>query len=143
MGGVVHHVDSDDIAVLVKSSIPKKRKTRATTPVEKECDEPSPSSELRVRPNAVKQPLSGDSGVPAWSKWRGKSDNAFQLFLREGGGCKSAWMNTNPAVRESFRSRARRLHAQRGRGERSVADQDIEVEAEEAACREDCASVDD
>merc|ERR1711972_130681 len=65
--------------------------------------------DLIVKHAAVRQPHSGDSSVPSWSKWSAKPDNAYQLFLREGGGGKKAWTNTNPAVRESFRVRARKL----------------------------------
>jgi hypothetical protein len=53
-----------------------------------------------------------------------KADNAYQLFLREGGGGKKAWINTNQTVRDAFTYRARKLQAKRKAGGAELASEE-------------------
>jgi len=69
-------------------------------------------SEMIVPPRAVRQPRSGNRGVPSWSAhWPSASASAFELFLREGGADRRAWMLLSVEVREGFHVRARRAKA--------------------------------
>jgi len=89
-----------------------------------DCQQEAACLDLTVRSDAVRQPISGDSGVPPWSTWFAKPDNAYQLFLREGGGGKQAWMNTNVTVRDSFKARAQKLQAKRKVGKDNTLEKD-------------------
>ena len=126
--GVVLDVTQDSVTVRAERSkvLKKKEKTEVQptqiAPLKRvckkspsfdiRCTEPSSSEgqnvvTLTVSPDALRQPLSGDRGVPEWSAKSQSTplSRAYSLFLREGGAGKEAW-NTMPERARAYFQRA-------------------------------------